>query len=132
MFFFTFDYMFRPSRCNIVMVIMPLEPRFSIDVVTVIIVCNNCMACSYTWFSVQFRPPTTQKAVTVAAVLQTFGLPKILCVVTLMLMQIAVSCNMIPCRTIRINQSFRDAYCFPLVCLECHRTAGLFIPTVAA
>jgi hypothetical protein len=63
----------------------------------------------YTWFNVQLRP----RSRTV-----TLGLPEIW-VVTAMLMYIPVLRVMIPCRSVRINQSinqsFRETYCFTLL-----------------
>jgi hypothetical protein len=34
--------------------------------------------------------------------------------------------------SVRINRSFREIYCFPLLTLECHRIADVVIMTVAA
>ena len=79
----------------------------------------------YTWFNVQLRP----RSRTV-----TLGLPEIW-VVTAMLMYIPVLSDMIPCRSVRINQSINlSEKLTALLCYisECQRTDDVFTLTLAA
>jgi hypothetical protein len=49
---------------------------------------------------------------------------------TAMLMYIPVFWDMTPCRSVRINQAYRETHCFLLLHAEFYRTGNVFILTV--